>query len=639
VSSTRHRFLIVALLAALIGATPSCTSRPRVDRRVIVLGFDGMDYGLARELMAAGRMPNFSKLAKSGGFSPLTTTFPPQSPVAWSSFITGEDPGRHGIYDFVHRDPATMLPFLSTTRTVAGRSVKLGKWQVPVTSGRVELLRQGAPFWSALTRQGIDTTIIRMPANFPPSGTATREISGMGTPDIRGTYGTFSFFTSDPSASSSGDSVVHVDVRNGEVRGAILGPDNPYLIEPAAVTAPFAAYVDEREPVAKIVVGDQERILTVGEWSDWVPIVFTPAPLQTLRGIGRFYLKQVRPNFELYVSPINLDPEDPAMPVSTPARYAADLAAATTSRFYTQGMPEDTKALSQGALTRDEFLAQARFAQEENLRQYRYVLSQFRQGLLFYYFGHLDQVSHMMWRARDPGHPAYDAARDAPYAHVIDDLYVAFDGIVGETLAHMPADATLIVMSDHGFTSWRRSFNLNAWLEENGYLAVVDPNLRAAEVLANVDWLRTRAYGLGLNGLYINVRGRERNGIVAPESRAALAAEIAAKLEQFRDPATGQPAVMRAYRREEIYATMGFPDLSPDLVVGYAAGTRVSNASALGGVPRDVVADNREEWSGDHCMDPRLVPGILLVNRPLGTSADSLQHLGAAITREFGIKP
>jgi predicted AlkP superfamily phosphohydrolase/phosphomutase len=629
--------LIVSLLAVLISVAASCGSRSPIDRRVIVLGIDGMDYGLVRDLMAQGRMPNFSKLATSGSFSALATTIPPQSPVAWSSFITGEDPGRHGIFDFVHRDPATMLPFLSTTRTAAGRSVKIGKWQVPMTSGHVELLRHGSPFWSAPTRAGVETTIIRMPANYPPSGTATRELSGMGTPDIRGTYGTFSFFTSDPavSPSASGESISRVVVRNGEVRGVILGPDNPYRVEPAAVTAPFAAYVDEREPIAKIVVGDEERILKVGEWSDWVPIQFALAPLQTLRGIGRFYLKQVRPNFELYVSPINLDPVDPEMPLSTPARYAADLSAAT-SRYYTQGMPEDTKALSAGALTRDEFLAQARLAQAENLSQYRYVLSRFRQGLLFYYFGHLDQVSHMMWRARDPGHPAYDATRDGPYAHVIDDLYVAFDGIVGETLEHMPADATLIVMSDHGFTSWRRSFSLNAWLEQNGYLTVIDPRERGAEVFANVDWSHTRAYGLGLNGLYINVRGREHEGIVPPESRAALVAEIAAKLEHFNDPATGHPAVMRAYRREQIYASMDFPDLSPDLIVGYAGGTRVTNGSALGGVARDVLSDNREEWSGDHCMDPGVVPGILLTSRPLRAPADSLQRLGAAIMAEFG---
>jgi predicted AlkP superfamily phosphohydrolase/phosphomutase len=632
--------LTVAIAVTVGAASPGCSRKPRTDRRVIVLGIDGMDYGLTRELMAQGRMPNFSKLAKAGSFTPLATTFPPQSPVAWSSFITGEDSGQHGIFDFVHRDPGTMLPFLSTTRTAPGRSVKLGDWQFPITSGRVELLRKGSPFWNALSRNGYETTIIRMPANFPPSGTATHELSGMGTPDIRGTYGTYSFFTSDPGASdslpASGGSISRVVVRDGEVHGTLAGPDNPYRVETEKVTASFVAYIDAREPMAKIAVGGEERILKVGEWSDWVPIAFKLAPLQTLHGIGRFYLKQIRPNFELYVSPINLDPLEPAMPVSTPRNYAAELSAAT-GRFYTQGMPEDTKALSQGALTRDEFLAQARLAQAENLTQYRYVLNTFRQGLLFYYFGNLDQVSHMMWRARDPGHPAYDAARDGPYAHVIDNLYADFDAIVGDTLAKMPADATLIVMSDHGFTTWRRAFNLNAWLEQNGYLTVIDPDRRDAEVFANVDWTRTRAYGLGLNGLYVNVRGREHDGIVPAESREALAREIAAKLERFIDPSTGQAVVLKAYRREDIYSQMNFPALAPDLVIGYAGGTRVSNESALGAVSRDVLTDNRDEWSGDHCIDPRVVPGVLFTSRPLHTSADSLQHLAAAIMAEFGI--
>jgi len=630
-------FLVAAFVAAF-----GCGRAPQADRRVIVIGIDGMDYAVVRDLMAAGRMPNFSTIAQGGGVAPLATTNPPQSPVAWSSFITGEDPGQYGIYDFIHRDPGTMQPFLSTTRTVPGRTVTAGPWRVPITSGHVEMLRAGAPFWSALTARGIDATIVRMPANYPPSGTASRELSGMGTPDLRGDYGTFTLFTSDPARVVSSDAIVPVMVQNGEVRGALVGPENPFKARPTPVAAPFVVHVDARAPVAKLVIGTEkekkeERILHVGEWSDWVPVSFGLAPLERLHGMARFYLKQAHPSFELYVSPVNLDPLNPAMPLSTPGTYAAELASAT-GRYYTQGMPEDTKALSQGVLTRDEFLTQAGLAHAENLSQYRYELGRFRRGLLFYYFGHLDQVSHMMWRPRDPGHPAYDAARDAPYAHVVDDLYVTFDGIVGETLARMPADTTLMVMSDHGFTTWRRSFSLNAWLEQNGYLAVIDPARRERDVLANIDWSRTRAYGLGLNGLYINVRGREKNGIVAPDARAALVAEIAARLESFQDPATGQLAVKKAYRREEVYAATDFPDLSPDLLIGYAAGTRVSNESALGAVPRDVVTDNRDEWSGDHCMDPSVVPGILLWNRPLRTHPGSLQQLAAAIFAEFGVE-
>jgi len=177
------RIAWLALAALTVSLVACAGGHKTIGRRVIVLGFDGLDYGLTKELMASGRLPNFSRLAERGTFTALGTSIPPQSPVAWSSFITGLDPGRHGIFDFVHRDPKTMQPYLSTTRTeAASRTLKFGKWQVPIESGEVELLREGQPFWDVLEQHGVETTIVRMPANFPPSGTSTRELSGMGTP-------------------------------------------------------------------------------------------------------------------------------------------------------------------------------------------------------------------------------------------------------------------------------------------------------------------------------------------------------------------------------------------------------------------------------------------------------------------------
>ena len=353
-------------------------------RKVIVLGFDGLDYDLTRTMMASGRLPGFARLAGSGGFAPLGTTIPPQSPVAWSSFITGLDPGGHGIFDFVHRDPKTMLPYLSTTKTEsAARTIGVGKWQFPLSSGRVELLRRGQPFWDVLEARGVPTTIIRMPANFPPSGTATRELSGMGTPDLLGTYGTFAFYTSEPFAFAgqalSGGIVKAVKVRNGVVQTALEGPDNPFLKKPEKVAADFSAFLDRDSRHVKLVVGSEERLLAVGEWSDWVPVSFPLAPTQSLTGEVRFYLKALDPFFELYASPVNIDPMDPAMPVSHPAEYAEELAQAT-GRFYTQGMPEDTKAFKTGVLTDAEFLAQARIAGDENRQQYRYVLDRLHRA-------------------------------------------------------------------------------------------------------------------------------------------------------------------------------------------------------------------------------------------------------------------
>ena len=632
---------VVTLLVASVGCGDMRSTRAG-GRKVIVLGFDGMDYELTEQMINSGRLPGLARLASSGGFAPLGTTIPPQSPVAWSTFITGLDPGGHGIFDFVHRDPKTMLPYLSTTRTEASaRTIGLGKWQLPLSSGRVELLRRGQPFWELLEARGVPTTIIRMPANFPPSGTATRELSGMGTPDLLGTYGTFSFYTSEPYAFAgqtlSGGVAYNLRVRDGRVRASLEGPDNPFLRAPEKVKAEFTAYPDGSNRFAKIVVGNEERLLGVGEWSDWVPVQFDLAPTQTLDGEVRFFLKGLDPFFELYASPVNIDPLAPAMPVSTPPEYAAELAEAT-GRFYTQGMPEDTKGLKTGVLTDAEFLEQAKIAGDENRAQYHYVLDRFHEGFLFYYFGNVDQVSHMMWRARDPGHPAYDPVKDAPHAAVVEELYRGLDAIVSDTLDRLGPDDLLVVMSDHGFTSWRRAFHLNSWLRDNGYIVLKNPALKDDPgFFGNVDWSRTRAYALGLNGLYTNLKGREKDGAVEPSARETLLNELSTRLLGVIDPVTGKPAITKVYRSDQVYSMAGVEDIAPDLVVGYAKGTRGSDESALGAMPPEVIVDNTSPWSGDHCMDHETVPGVLLSSRVLKRPAPTLQHLAAALLAEYGI--
>ena len=637
----RTAALLTGIALAVAGAAFGCGSRSD-GPRVIVLGFDGLDYTLTKDLMHRGLMPHFSSLAEQGTFESLGTTIPPQSPVAWSTFITGLDPGGHGIFDFIHRDPKTMVPYLSTTKTEAGgASIEIGRYQLPLSGGSVELLRKGTPFWEVLEERGIETTIIRMPANFPPSGTATRELSGMGTPDVLGTYGTFAFYTSEPYAfgrrTLAGGVVHEVDVIDDVVRGDLHGPDNPFLREPEPVRAAFVAYPDAGLQYAKIVVGDEERLLRVGEWSDWLPVEFELLPTQTLPAEARFYLKGLDPYFELYVSPLNIDPLAPAMPVSSPDSYAAELAEAT-GRFYTQGMPEDTKSLKTGVLSAAEFLEQARIAGEENRRQFEYVLDRFTSGLLFYYFGNVDQVAHMMWRPRDPGHPAYDPATDPAHAHVVENLYAGLDAIVGTTLQRLRPGDLLVVMSDHGFTSWRRSFHLNSWLRDQGYLALRNPRLREDPgFFSNVDWTRTRAYALGLNGLYLNLKGREVNGVVEPARRTELLEEVSRRLLATVDPATGAPAITKVYRRDEVYHAAGHEDIAPDLIVGYAKGTRGSDESALGGLPLEVIVDNRDPWNGDHCMDHEAVPGVLLTSRALRKPAPTLQSLAAAILAEFGV--
>jgi predicted AlkP superfamily phosphohydrolase/phosphomutase len=630
-------FTILAIIASACGVDDRS-----YDQGMIVIGIDGMDYALSRKLIDEGRLPNLARLEQMGGFQALGTSVPPQSPVAWSNFITGLDSGGHGIYDFIHRNPETMDPYLSTSKPIEpSRTLKFGKWDIPLSGGGMELLRRGTPFWEVLEGHGIPTTIIRMPANFPPSGSAYRELSGMGTPDVLGTPGYYSFYTTMPERITANTEALieRVQVRDGIVEAELLGPPNPLLIESEDLKAPFTVYVDDEYLVAKIVVGQEEFILQQGEWSEWIPVEFEMIPyVQSINATARFFLREIRPEFELYVSPINLDPVAPLMPISTPVGYATELAEAT-GRFYTQGMPEDTNALNEGVFNNADFMTQVAMVHTEIRNQFDYVLNEFRGGFLFYYFGNLDQVSHMMWRAMDPEHPAHDPIADAPYANAVIDRYVDADDFIGETLGKLPENTTLVVMSDHGFTSWRRAMNLNTWLLENGYITLMNPRrVTGIPYFGNVDWESTEAYAVGLNGVYINLRGREANGSVMPLDQDTLSAEIAEKLLSFIDPITGEQAVTKVYHRDEVFAAGGYLDIGPDLIVGFAKGVRGSNESALGEFTTEIIFDNDHPWSGDHLMDHETVPGVLFSSRPLQRVVTSLQNLAGVLLAEFGIE-
>jgi predicted AlkP superfamily phosphohydrolase/phosphomutase len=633
-----RRLCIGALLIGLAVLTGAVAAGDRP--KVLVLGFDGMDPNIVERLMAQGRMPNFSALAQRGGFSRLETSVPPQSPVAWSNFITGMNPGGHGIYDFIARDPDTYLPFLSTTVTgEAKRTIKIGKYVIPISKGEVTLLRKGKAFWEILEERGVPTVVLRMPSNFPPIGETTRAISGMGTPDILGTYGTFSFYSTKPYVLSSetGGKIFIVSAFDNKVETQIVGPANTFLEDSPNAEIPLTVYLDPDYPAAKIEVQDSEVILSEGEWSDWVPVSFKMMPLVSVSGIVRFYLKSARPEFELYMSPVQIDPMSPAMPISTPSDYSAELARAI-GRYYTQGIAEETWALNEGRLNEKEYLEQSEFVLEQTRKMLDYELDRFKWGLFFCYFSTTDCLQHMFWRATDPQHPLYDPEIAAQYGGTIEYYYARMDSILGHAVERMGADATVIVLSDHGFTSFRRNFHLNTWLYENGYIALRDDFRGTSdEFFENVDWSGTKAYALGINGLYINQIGREKEGIVAPGAeKDALEDELVAKLTALADPKTGEQVIAHLYKASEHYSGECVDD-APDLIVGYNAGYRGSWETTLGKITRTLLTDNAKRWSGDHCMAKEVIPGILFTSKRLGRANPALYDLTPTILAEFGI--
>ncbi len=634
----------ILLIGCFLAPLVSCGSKSAAgssDKRVIVLGIDGMDPNILEEMIAQGKMPNFARLAQEGTFARLGTSIPPQSPVAWSDFITGMDPGGHGIFDFIHREPETYLPFLSTSKTEeAERTISVGSWVIPLSGGKTKLLRKGKAFWQILEERGVPTTVIKMPANFPPAECKGRSISGMGTPDILGTYGTFSFYTDRPERYEeediTGGKVYAVDVVGNTVQAQLVGPKNTFKKDAPTLKRDFTVHVDQGNSIAKITVDNEEVLLKVGEWSEWIPVSFVAIPyIQSVKGMCRFYLKEVNPAFGLYVSPINIDPLDPALPISTPANYAGKLAE-KVGRYYTQGMPEDTKAFSADVLGMDDYLGQTGIVLRERLSMYEHVLNDFESGFLFFYFCSLDQNSHMLWWLIDPKHPIHERELGEKYGHVLYDIYIEMDTVLGKALKKVDSNTTLIVMSDHGFSPFYRSFNLNTWLKDNGYITLT--NEKEGEFYSNVAWSRTKAYGLGLNGLYINQRGREGMGIVNPGDKYKLLDEIAQKLLEVRDPETGEQAIVRVYKTKEVYSNAD-ENIVPDAIIGYASGYRASWETAIGSFPDYLFADNDERWSGDHCMAAEVVPGVLVSNKKLKVSDPRLRDLTPTILAEFGIDP
>lgn len=611
-------------------------------QKVIILGIDGMDPNLLTKFVHEGVMPNFKKYIENNFFSPLGTTTPPQSPVAWASFITGMHPGKHGIFDFVHRDAKTFSPFLSTSKsTDSGTNLKLGNWNIPLKSGKVELLRRGTPFWKYLYDENVYSKMFKVPANFPVVDKDTVSLSGMGTPDLLGTYGTFTVFAeSEPKLTTelSGGRIVRLSSPTYTYKTRIEGPENSFKVKKESSYIDFTIDKDVENKIIRINLQGQEFILEEGEWSPWVQLNFELFPIiGSVKGIVKFYVQKVQPDLQIYMTPINVDPLDPTLPLCYPKEYSKELAD-NVGRFYTQGFPEDTKALSTGIFSYDEFFTQGKKVLEENLDLFNYELSKFKDGVFFFYFTSIDQNSHMLLHLMNKKHKLYNDKLSKELKNAMRYYYAKMDKVLEKTLTKVDDDTTLIVMSDHGFAPFYREFNLSTWLVENGYTAVSDKNkYYESEFYDYVDWDKTKAYAMGINSIYLNLKEREVKGSVSKKDARRIKAKLIKDLESVVDPKTRLHPITKAYDATD-YFHSAFTDIAPDIIVGYNSGYRISDAACLGQFPKDIFADRTNKWAADHCMDPSHVPGVFLTNRKVVKKNPHIVDLAPSILKIYGIE-
>jgi len=708
VPEQKRFFCFAVVTAAALFALPGL-SRAAVPPRVIVLGFDGADHALVAKGMAEGRLPNLAALAAKGGFSALMPTIPAQTPVSWSTFSTGLSPGRTLIFDFLKRNPKTYRPEFAIAEE-GKKNFLFGKGNrvaVPVVLGivafalvaligrflrrrvsaavlgvagaaavlaaffgvRLSLLlpteipwpinnRRGTPFWEEAGRKGIASVVMHVPVTFPAVDyDHGRLLSGLGVTDVRGRVGTPSYYTSDPffaprNKNEFSVELVRLESNKGTIATEVFGPYNKLFKEPPVIKTPMTLTVAESGGSLTVAPqGSAPVTLKVGEWSPWVVFTFRFNSIVKMTGIGRFHLAALSPEIKLYLSPIHFNPSDlpPSVKITAPASLSKKLAD-RYGLYKTMGWQIDTWSMSEETIDEKTFLEDV----DHTIEPFRKMMNDFldekdvRLFVQIYEFP--DRVAHCFWRFLDPQHPAYDAAKAAKWAPAVDRTYAQMDAIVGDAMKKLGPEDILIVLSDHGFATWRRSVNYNTWLVENGFMTLTGSEGKQAdlemlfgqgEFWPNVDWSKTKAYAMGLGDIYINVKGREGKGSVSPGAEyEAVRDEIKKKLVTLVDPKTGQRAVSRIFTREEAYGSFD-ADVIPDLFVTNTAGTRIGWQGSLGVVTKEMFEDNVQIWSGDHCsLDPAVVPGILVSNRALpGGKLPGIADVPATIYSVLGVPP
>ena len=580
-----------AVLAISVLACNADRPQSQYSQTLVILGFDGMDPDLVRQFMDAGHLPTLKRLADQGGLYPLTTTHSPESPTAWASFATGVNAGKHNIYDFLVRDTNTYFPDLGMVRREPPTFLFN---YIPTSRPKIFSTRGGTSFWVTAGEAGVRSSILTVPVTFPPEDVPNGELlSGLPLPDIRGTMGTFSYYATDLSRYEEGSTEMGGILRrliiDGDVaKTELIGPPNPVVRQQIlAIRAKSPRPTDEerrtiaeletREDVkipftirwnraaksATVEIGGETIALEPGKMSRWIDLEFRVNFLVRIHGMAQMLLMNADNELQLYISPVNWKPDNPPVPMSAPASFAGDLFK-SLGYYRTLGWAEATWPLNEGRMDEQTCMDDLYRAFDDRAQVILNRIDARNWDVLVGVIESTDRVHHMMWRLLDPEHPMYDAALAAKYGDSVQRIYRRADQFVAEVLEHLEPNTQLMIVSDHGFHSWRKAVNLNTWLVQQGYMVVqgqqpgekkLEDLFGGGEFWENVDWSRTRAYAMGLGQIYFNLRGRESQGIVSPGAEStALAAELAAKLLTMTDPEDGSRIIRAVYKRDDIYS-------------------------------------------------------------------------------------
>jgi len=550
--------------------------------RTLLIGLDAFDPKIFETLSAQGLLPNLTQYADAGGYAPFEVSNPPQSEVSWTSIATGLNPGGHGMFDFVHRDPATYLPYVSLLQT---KSNALGTQFVPPHTATT--------IFEQATRQGYPATVMWWPAMFPVRPELpVRVLPGLGTPDIQGRFGVGTFFVSDPeNVSATRKTPVEplARVSTGRYAGKLAGPARKK--GPATVTVTLDI-VDELS--AQLTVGKQRVRLIRGQWSPIFEVTFNMGRFIKVPALTRVILTQMEPDVRLYFMPLQLHPLHSLWRYASPRGFVKRTWK-EAGPFLTLGMPQDVTGLEDGCFNDAQFLALCDSIVQTRARILMYHLEHFNEGILASVFDTLDRIQHMFWGADDA---------------VITAWYIKLDALVGrigQRLLKLGLDDTnMVIVSDHGIAPYNYKVHLNRWLLDHGYMS-----LRAD---GEVDWANSQAYAVGLNSLYINLIGRESQGMVSQGDYVSMLDKLKTQLAQWQGP--DGPVVRQAWRQDEAFEGP-LSSYGPDLVLGYAPGYRASPETGLGKWGDTALVSNHDHWGADHCIDYRVVPGVLFTNQSL----------------------